>query len=134
LGKEGLLLDMMLERVSFLKEIAETDWLFAPPAAFDEKLVRKKWKEETAGYILAVRERFEALEPFDSPTIEANFKSYLETEGLGFGAVLLPLRIVLTGIGGGPSMFDFAEFLGKEATLARIDAGLKKIADLRENG
>lgn len=134
LGKEGLLLDMMLERVSFLKEIAETDWLFAPPAAFDEKLVRKKWKEETAGYILAVRERFEALEPFDSPTIEANFKSYLETEGLGFGAVLLPLRIVLTGIGGGPSMFDFAEFLGKEATLARIDAGLRTITHLRENG
>jgi len=30
---------------------------------------------------------------------------------------------VLTGTGGGPSMFDFAAFLGKEETLNRLRAG-----------
>jgi hypothetical protein len=35
---------------------------------------------------------------------------------------------VLTGIGGGPSMFDFAAFIGREETLRRIDLGLTKVS------
>ena len=126
------LLGMMLDRVSFLNEIPAVDWLFEAPAAFDAKLVKKKWKDETAGYLLTVRDRFAALETFTESAIEADFNGYLEAAGLGFGAVLLPLRIVLTGVGGGPSMFAFAAFLGKEKTIARIDNGLQAIAEMRD--
>lgn len=125
------LLDLMLDRVSFLNEIPTVNWLFEAPTTFDEKLVKKKWKDETAGHLLAVRDRLAALEPFDASAIEADFKAYLEEAGLGFGAVLLPLRIVLTGVGGGPSMFAFAAYLGKENSLARIDNGLQAIAAQR---
>lgn len=125
------LLGMMLDRVSFLNEIPAVDWMFEAPAAFDAKLVKKKWKDETTDYLLTVRDRFAALETFTESAVEADFKGYLEEAGLGFGAVLLPLRIVLTGVGGGPSMFAFAAFLGKEKTIARIDAGLQVIAEMR---
>lgn len=125
------LLAMMLERVSFLHEIAETDWLFEAPSSFDAKLVRKKWKDQTAKYLQDVRAVFDALPKFEAEAIEAAFKRHLEENELGFGAVLLPLRIVLTGVGGGPSMFAFAAYLGKEETLARIDQGLERIAAQR---
>ncbi|MBL6646276.1 MAG: hypothetical protein ISP55_07480, partial [Flavobacteriales bacterium] len=49
----------------------------------------------------------------------------------GFGQVLLPFRIALTGEGGGPSMFAFAAFLGKEATLDRLAQGMDLIAQQR---
>ena len=125
------LLQLMLERVTFLNEIPATTWLFEAPTSFDEKLIRKKWKDETAGYILAVRDKLAALSDFNAEAIETAFKSYLEAEGHGFGAVLLPLRIVLTGIGGGPSMFAFAAYLGQTETLHRIDHGLQTIAGMR---
>ena len=121
-------LDMFLERVQFLHEIPAIDYVFAAPQAFDEKLVRKKWKPETAGYLRDLAQTLDRIETFDSATVEREFKGFLEARELGFGAVLLPFRIVLTGTGGGPSMFDFAAFLGKEETLERLEKGVDALS------
>jgi glutamyl-tRNA synthetase len=58
----------------------------------------------------------------------------LEARDLGFGQVLLPFRIALTGEGGGPSMFDFAAFLGKRETLARLAQGIEAVEEIRAAG
>lgn len=121
-------LDMFLERVQFLHEIPAIDYVFAAPQSFDEKLVRKKWKPETAGYLNDLAAVLEGIDGFDSETVEREFKAFLEARELGFGAVLLPFRMVLTGTGGGPSMFDFAAFLGKKATLARLREGVAALS------
>ncbi|MDG2209392.1 MAG: glutamate--tRNA ligase [Flavobacteriales bacterium] len=121
-------LDMLLERVSFLHEVLDHTYVFEAPDTIDEKLVAKKWKPETSGYLTSLKEVLEQIEVFDSPSIEEAFKAFLEEKSLGFGAVLLPLRLVLTGAGGGPSMFDFAAFIGREETLRRIDLGLAKVS------
>ena len=121
-------MDMMLERVSFMHEISTHRYLFEAPEVLDEKLVAKKWKPETAGYLQQLKAVLETIEPFESSAIETAFKAFLEEKELGFGAVLLPLRLVLTGTGGGPSMFDFAAFIGREETLRRIDLGLAKVS------
>ena len=120
-------LDMMLERVQFLHEIGAHSYLFAAPDRFDEKLIRKKWKPETPGYLRDLKDVLAAVEPFESDNIETHFKQFLATRELGFGAVLLPFRIALTGTGGGPSMFDFAEFLGKNQTLDRLESAVAKL-------
>ena len=80
-------------------------------------------ESQTAGYLTELAAVLEGIASFDSVTIESEFKAFLEARELGFGAVLLPFRIVLTGKGGGPSMFDFAAFLGKEETLNRLRTG-----------
>jgi len=120
-------LEMMLERVQFLHEVGDHSYLFAGPESFDEKLIRKKWKPETAGYLEDLKTVLADIDPFESSQIEDQFKSFLTSRDLGFGAVLLPFRIALTGTGGGPSMFDFAEFLGKAQTLDRIEAAIRKL-------
>lgn len=118
--------DMMVERVSFLEDIFDSGWLFAEPSKddFAPKMIRKKWKDETASYLNDLIPTLEATEPFTSENIETVFKAHLEERELGFGAVLLPFRLALTGSGGGPSMFDFAAYLGKEATLERLRSGI----------
>lgn len=124
-------LDMMLERVAFLPEILDTAWLTAAPTEFNAKLVRKKWKEETSGYLSQLAQVLESVEEFSSANVEAEFKGFLEARELGFGQVLLPFRIALTGEGGGPSMFDFAAFLGKDETLARLGQGVEAVEAIR---
>ncbi len=121
-------LSMFLERVQFLHEIQQINYLFEGPKAFDEKLIRKKWKPETAGYLTELAMVLDRISPFESAQIESEFKAFLERNELGFGAVLLPFRLVLTGTGGGPSMFDFSEFLGKEETLKRLQAGVTALS------
>ena len=124
-------LDMMLERVAFLPEIMDTGWLFEAPTEFNAKLVRKKWKEETAGYLHDLAAVLDGVNDFTSENVEAAFKGFLEARELGFGQVLLPFRIALTGEGSGPSMFDFAAFLGKEATLDRLSRGVDAVLALK---
>lgn len=123
--------DMMLERVSFLSEVWEARWLFERPQSLDAKLVRKRWKADTDELIEGLMEQLNALEPFDSASIETAFKAYLEDRGVGFGAVLLPFRILLTGEGGGPSMFAFAAFIGKEETRQRVAAGKSLVQSMQ---
>jgi len=127
-----VVLKLMLERVSFLHEVLDAKWLFGAPSKedFDGKMVRKKWKPETVGYMADLKSMLANIEPFKADNIETQFKSHLEEKGLGFGQVLLPFRLALTGSGGGPSMFEFAEFLGLEKTLDRLDYGIGVIADI----
>ena len=125
---------MMIERVSFLGDIFESKWLFDTPSkeSFNLKMVKKKWKDETASYMEDLKGVLEGIEDFKAEVIEGEFKAFLESRELGFGQVLLPFRIALTGSGGGPSMFEFAEFLGKEATLARLEKGVETVASIKE--
>ncbi|PCJ81992.1 MAG: glutamate--tRNA ligase [Bacteroidetes bacterium] len=127
------ILKMMLERVSFLHEIFEAKWLFEAPKYndFNAKMVRKKWKAETPLYMADLKEMFLSISPFEAEEIESKFKAHLEEKELGFGQVLLPLRLALTGEGGGPSMFDFAEYLGREKTISRLESGVLEIAKLK---
>ena len=72
-----------------------------------------------------------SLSVFDHTTIEAAFKSFIESKSLGIGAVLPLFRLLLTGTGMGPSMFEIAAFLGKEECLIRINQGITIVDSLK---
>jgi glutamyl-tRNA synthetase len=54
--------------------------------------------------------------------LEANLKAHAEQQGLGLGKLAQPLRAALTGQTTSPGIFDVLALLGKEESLARIDA------------
>ncbi|HKL02547.1 MAG TPA: glutamate--tRNA ligase [Cryomorphaceae bacterium] len=119
---------LMKERASFIPEIVENGlYLFEKPTSYDEKTVRKKWKEETPKHMQNLLERFEETE-FRSTELEETFKGFLEKEELGMGAVLPNLRLLITGEGMGPGMFDIMELLGKEESLERMKSGIANLA------
>ena len=71
-----------------------------------------------------------ALSTFDAASIEIAFKQYLEERSLGIGAVLLPFRLVVTGVGAGPGMFDISAFLGQQEVVERMQLGIKVIQEI----
>ena len=119
---------MMKERASFPVELSSGTYFFTAPEVYDEKTQRKKWKEETPDRMRALAKVFESVEPFYASNIENAFKQFLIDEELGMGAVLPNFRLLLTGQGMGPSMFQIAELLGKEETLKRMSSGILKLA------
>lgn len=119
----------MKERVNFVAEMFDNArYFFIAPQLYDEKSVRKRWKDNSAGITADLIERFGALEDFSRDSVEANFKSYLEENELGFGAGAVPLRLTLTGAAGGPDLFDIVAFLGKDEVRQRMEAGVQRIA------
>jgi len=119
---------MMKERASFPFELASGNYFFSPPLEYDEKTQRKKWKPETPERMKALAVAFKAVEPFNSENVERSFKQFLQDNDLGMGAVLPNFRLLLTGQGMGPSMFQIAELLGKEETLNRINTGIDRLS------
>lgn len=120
--------ELMKERATFAQDIlTEGAYLFNKPTSFDTETIRKKWKSETTAYIQEWQKIIKELSDFSAASIETAFKSFLTEKELGIGAVLLPYRLVLTGVGAGPGMFDISAFLGKEEVLERITLGLQQI-------
>lgn len=120
--------ELLKERAVFVSDMTEDSFYFQPPAEFDEKTIKKKWKEGTPAIIEAMIEKFEGIEEFSTENVENAFKSYLSENELGMGAVLPNFRVLVTGKGMGPSMFQIASILGKSETLSRLRSGLSKMS------
>ncbi len=120
---------LMKERVTFVKDMLNGMYLFKAPTEYDEKTLRKKWKEHTPAIMQDLKDILLNIETFNAETIEVKFKSFLEEKELGFGAVLPNFRLLVTGQGMGPSMFEICELLGKDEVISRINSGLSKIAN-----
>lgn len=55
-------------------------------------------------------------------------KAWVQARGIKMPVLFQPLRCALTGQAGGPDLFDLIDLLGGEHALARIDAGLVRLA------
>ena len=116
---------LMKERATFVRDIySEGSFLLEPPTTFDEATVNKKWNNDAEKLMYDWSDRLDRIETFKATTIESEFKSFIEEKELGIGAVLPLFRLLLTGKGMGPSMFEISEFLGKQECASRIKKGI----------
>ena len=120
--------NQLKERATFVKDMwLEGAYYFSAPTNYDEKTIRKKWKEDTPRFLSELKIRLEKISDFSSINIEIEFKKYLEDNDLGMGRLLPAFRLALTGLGMGPSLFDIASLLGKTETLTRMEVALNTI-------
>lgn len=120
--------NQLKERATFVKDMwIEGGYYFAAPTTYDEKTIRKKWKEDTPRFLSELKTRLENISDFSSVNIEIEFKKYLDDNDLGMGRLLPAFRLALTGLGMGPSLFDVASLLGKNETIKRMELALKII-------
>jgi len=113
------------ERVQFLHEIPEkAAYIFGPVKDWDEKMIRKKWKPENREAIKTLNTTLLEIPEFNSKTIEASVKQFMEATGLGFGQVLPVLRLAICGTMKGPSIFDVMEMVGKQTVNERLTAAI----------
>jgi glutamyl-tRNA synthetase len=60
--------------------------------------------------------------------MEPALRGAAERMGVGAGKLFQPLRVALTGTAASPGMFDVLELLGRDRSLARVDAALALLA------
>ena len=119
---------LVKERATFPQDIiTEGQMLISMPTSYDEQTVAKKWKENAPELMTEWMNKVQTIEDFKAATIEGEFKAFIAAKELGIGAVLPLYRLLLTGQGVGPSMFEISEFLGKEEVISRMQAGLNAI-------
>jgi len=123
-----VLVGMVKERVSFVREIWEqTDFFFNSPATYDAEVIKKRWKEDSPSVLMELRSVLGAIDDFSAGTTETVTKAWIEEKGYNMGAVMNAFRLVVVGASRGPHMFDIISWIGREETLKRIDRGVSVI-------
>lgn len=118
---------LMKERAVFTTDILENGkYFFEAPQEYDAQTVKKKWKENSPEIVADLITVFSNTE-FKAEPLEHAFKQYVEEKELGFGIAMIAIRLSITGVGGGPSLFDIMEVIGKEESINRLKAGIENI-------
>lgn len=118
---------LMKERATFTIDILEKGkYFFSAPTSYDAETVKKKWKDESVKIVTDLIAVFSNT-AFNAHDLEAAFKKYVEDNGLGFGVAMIAIRLSITGVGGGPHLFDIMEVIGKEESINRLKSGVEKI-------
>lgn len=118
----------MRERVIFVKDFVEkSPYFFVPPEQYDPTVVKKRWKPDTAQQLKKLAEEFSRLTNPQKSDYEAALNHVAESLNIGRGELIHPLRLVVSGMGTGPGLYDILEIIGKEETVRRIETAIEKL-------
>lgn len=117
---------LMKGRVNFVHELWDaSNFYFIAPESYDEKTVKKRWKEDSAAKMSELAALLEGLDDFSIENQDRAVHEWIETKGYGMGEIMNAFRLALVGEGKGPQMFDISGLIGKEETLARLHRAIR---------
>lgn len=111
----------MKERVSFIKEFYEKGfYFFEDPETYEESAVKKRWKQDSPIILRMYAEKISVIENPGKSDYESVLKQIAEEIGTGTGNIIHPLRLAVSGVSGGPGVYEILDIIGKEKTINRI--------------
>ncbi|MBT8282219.1 MAG: glutamate--tRNA ligase [Muriicola sp.] len=120
---------LIKERADFITDFWElSSYFFTRPQQYEEKAVKKQWKERTPEILTKLVGVLNDIPNYDSENIEKSVKNWIGEEGLSFGMVMAPLRLVIVGGLKGPHLFDILAMIGREESIERIDLAVKRLS------
>ena len=122
---EGIILSQR-ERAKTLKEMAcNSRFFFIDTVQIDPKAAAKYLGEGGRQMLGQVRERLAQLTQWTAVSIHAALEDLAAANDLGLGKVAQPVRVAVTGTAVSPPIDATLALLGRERTLARIEAVLR---------
>jgi glutamyl-tRNA synthetase len=116
------------DRVNFVHELWEqTNFFFVAPTEYDEKSLKKRWKEESPRHMQELLAVLEGVSDWSAETLDATVMPWIEAKEYGVGIVMNAFRICLVGAARGPHIWAITDVLGKEETLKRVKDALRRI-------
>lgn len=120
---------LVKERAHFTTELwSLSDYFFIAPESYDEKAVKKQWKENTGEIMAELATELQNTLDFSSENTEKVTKDWINEKELGMGKVMAPLRLSVVGELKGPHLFDIMELIGKEETISRINKAVETLS------
>lgn len=122
------IIELVRERAFLLPELWTHSWFFfQAPETYEERVVSKVWTTDTAALMHEMLELLSSLDVFSSGRLASVMKDFTSGKDTGFGKVMNPLRLALTGSNQGPGLTDMMEVIGKDEVLRRLHAALEKL-------
>ena len=117
---------LMKERVNFVKELwDQASFFFVAPTSYDEKTVKKRWKDNSAAQLTELMAVLLPIEDFGSVNTEEIVKGWIEENQYHLGNIMNAFRLALVGESKGPHIFDITEALGKDESIVRLKRAIE---------
>lgn len=128
--QKEILLDALKERAKSMKELAAMiPGIIEAPTEYDDKAVKKAFKDDTFAILEAFVVKLEKAEELHLPTDYHHQMEELVGEmEIGFGKIGMPLRVALLGAMGGPGMDSVMAIIGKDETIRRIKKAVETLS------
>ncbi len=121
------LLDLLRIRSRTIDDIVrQAPPYFQPTVEYDPEAVTKQWRDAKAAaeILAATRERLAALPVWEPVAMEEALRHLAEELSISGGKIFQPLRVALVGLTVSPGIFDVLQYVGREWSLARLDAAV----------
>ena len=119
---------LMKERVNFVSELwQQCDFFFTAPDDYDEKSLKKRWKEDSPRHIAELLELLNQQNNWSAEALDQVVMGWIAEKEYGVGLVMNAFRITLVGAARGPHIWEITDILGKEETLRRMRVALQRL-------
>ncbi len=127
--------DYLLKVIALLKERCRrmTDFIklggyfFHADYEYDAGAAEKQFTPESKNYLFRLKESFEKIDNFSKESLEEALNEIAESQDIKRAKLIHPTRLAVSGLSGGPGLFDILETIGKDQTLNRLDRAIKYI-------
>ena len=118
----AMVVDLIKERATFVSDLWDlSHYFFEAPTTYDEKASKKAFKEGTKDVLQTVLDLVDSVEDYTTEQLQNTIKGWITSNEVGFGKVIMPLRLALVGSLQGPDVFDIMFMIGKNETKKRIE-------------
>ena len=115
---------LVKEKVQFVHEFWDHGkYIFEAPTSYDQKIMTKKWNDTSVTLFNSVLITFNSIDTWTSQNIHDAFEDLLKTTGK---IDMQLLRVLITGVAGGPQLFDMLALIGKNEVIKRLELALQK--------
>lgn len=119
---------LIKERATLIPDLwDQSSFFFIAPTSYDEKTVKKRWKEETPSQMQELCNVIDSIDDFSSHNQEEIIKKWITDKSYNLGGIMNAFRLAIVGESKGPHMFDITATIGKEETLRRLQAAIANI-------
>jgi glutamyl-tRNA synthetase len=122
-GYVELVVNLIKERATFPSEFwGLSHYFFKAPENFAEAALKKAWKEHSKDLMTQLISELEAADDTSVDTLQTAIKGWITKNEIGFGKIMMPLRMALVGALEGVDVFDIIYLIGKTETIKRIQS------------
>ena len=130
LGKQ--IVELFIQRVTFPQEFAsEAQFIFHEPQSYDQKVIHKKWNEESKMALNAYANKLAVLSEINGDSAQELFQETMASIQMNPVKVLQLLRVSIMGGGSGPDLMKIIEILGPVEISKRIQNAIVQFDQIK---
>jgi glutamyl-tRNA synthetase len=123
---------LLKERCKLLTDFADIGfYFFVNEFPYEGKGVKKHFRKPgAAAHLRALTERYQALTDFSAQTAEDTLYALAEELEAKPAELIHPTRLAVSGLTGGPSLFEMLAAIGREHVITRMKKAVAYIENL----